>query len=299
MLKSFVRNSLSKNFILPFKKGVRFIFIYHDISESGAIQHSKNYSTTPEKFKEQISFLSGLFEWVTLDEITREKPFQKNVACLMFDDGFKSIQTHAMPVLQDHKIPFSVFVCQSAIKNNRLWVSDLLFNKTQLENEVKIRIPSKDPFVWLEKNKDFQNKLNTTETGEFVKEQIYLNAKDIIDFHKQGVTIGNHGSMHVNLSMCNEQNLESEITANKVFIEDLIQAKVHHYAIAFGKKEHYSRNVLDKIYATGHSYVYCSNPGCLNSPVKNKPIPRIGLTDHSTHEIMFYINRQFLKNINL
>lgn len=303
MIRSFLRNSLSKNLILPLKKGARFIFIYHDVSETTSLHHSKNYSTTPQKFKEQIDFLSDIFEWVDLDTIHREEPFRKNVATLTFDDGFKSVQTEAMPFLAKKGIPFSLFLSQCAIKYNRLWVSDLEFNQKEFEKdygtEFSAEFHSINSFKNLEKNKDFQNKLNSLALNPFAKEQVYLNAADIINLHKKGVIIGNHGSFHANLSMCHQKSMQSEIVENKTFLEHITQSKVMHYAIAFGKKEHYTQEAYKLIRGSGHDFVYSSNPTSYSPHLRQKLIPRIGITENSTKEIMFYINRQFIKKTDL
>ena len=303
MPRQFLKNSLSKNFILSLKRGRRFIFIYHDVSDPSSLQHSKNYSTSPETFKEQISFLSDKFKWVDLNTINREEPFKSNVASLVFDDGFKSVQTNAMPFLTERKIPFSVFFSQSAVTHNRLWVSDLVFNKTQLEsdfgNDFRDLIASQDSFKLLEKNPDFQNRLNIQSFEHYRKEQVFLDAGDILKLYGQGVIIGNHGSCHANLNVCDDKNIESEVVGNKSFLENIIGSSIDHYAIAFGKKGHYSKKVLDVIRSAGHDFIYSSNPSSFSKPLKNELIPRIGLTENSTKEIMFYINRQFIKKIDL
>lgn len=303
MIKSLLKHSLSTNLFLPFKKDCRVIFIYHDISEKSSRHYSENYSTTPARFKEQINFLSKHFEWVDLDKIHQPEPFKHNVASLAFDDGFKSVETQALPFLSAKKIPFSVFVNQCAVTRNRLWVSDLFFNNQNLErvygSEFTEELKSSDAFTQLEKNVPFQNKLNSLTPEKYDQEQIYLDAADLLRLHQQGILIGNHGSYHANLSLCNETSLQAEINDNKKFIETLLNTKVKHYALAFGKKEHMSPRALQLIKETGHQYIYSSNPNTFKANSREPLIPRIGLTNNSTSEILFYLNRQFIKKTDL
>ena len=304
MRPSPIKNILSKNLVLPFRKGRRFIFTYHDVSESTSIQHSKNYSTTPEKFKEQILFLSNLFEWVDLDSITREEPFKNNVATIMFDDGFKSIEKNALPFLKKNKIPFSIFVNQCAVKFNRLWVSDLQMNREKFNIDFHTHVnlkslSSHNSFKLFEEDPAFNNQLHDLNLQKYTGKQIFLGEKDLLKLSQQHVLIGNHGAFHTNLAMCNEQALHAEIADNKRFIENIINSEVKHYAIAFGKKEHYSKKIIDIIKNAGHKFIYNTNPVSFSS-LKNKVLlPRIGITGQSPKEIMFYVNRQFLKKINL
>ncbi len=303
MIKSLLKHSLSANLFLPFKKDCRVIFIYHDISEKSALHHSENYSTTPARFKEQIHFLSRHFEWVDLEKIHQSEPFNHNVASLVFDDGFKSVETQALPFLSEKKIPFSVFVNQCAVNYNRLWVSDLLFNKRNLEktygSEFTNDLESSNAFSLLEKNKSFQNKLHSLNLEKYAQEQIYLDTDALLKLHQHGVLIGNHGSYHANLSLCDETSLRAEICDNKKFIEDLLNTEVKHYALAFGKKEHVSSRALELIQECGHPYIYSSNPNTFGAGFQKKLIPRIGLTNNSTREILFYLNRQFIKKTDL
>jgi peptidoglycan/xylan/chitin deacetylase (PgdA/CDA1 family) len=293
------KNILSKNFILPFRKDVRFIFIYHDVSDKSSLQYSEKYSTTINNFKEQVSFLSNHFRWVNLNEIHNPKPFKNNVAAIVFDDGFKSVAENALPYLNSKNIPFAVFVNKCAVKYNRLWVSDLEFNKKQFGDFVSTMDKFHFEFSEYETNHQFMNNLNLSHLNEYTDEQIYLNEADIFKLHQQGVIIGNHGSMHANLNLCDQQSLQTEIIDNKLFIEKIIKAKVNHYAIAFGKNQHYNRNAIREIRESGHQYIYSSNPVKFSSEYNEDLIPRVGLTENSNEEIMFYINRQFLKNINL
>ena len=304
MYSKSLKNILSKNLLLPFKNGQRFIFTFHDISEASSVQYSKNYSTTPAAFRKQISFLSGLFEWVSLDSITREEPFKNNVATILFDDGFKSVETIALPILKKHRIPFSVFVNQCAIKYNRLWVTDLQVNKQRFNADFKTKVnlgslQSDNSFKLFENDSVFNNKLHHLSLEKYLPEQIYLNEKDIINLSRQDVLIGNHGSFHVNLAACDEKTIRSEIEENKIFLETLLKKEVNHYAIAFGKKEHYTEKIISTIRSAGHAFIYNTNPVSFSCPDDGTILPRISLTGHSPREIMFYINRQFLKKINL
>ena len=302
-MKRLIKNKLlSNNFILPFKSGYRFIFIFHDISNPDSHHYSPLYSTTVAHFEEQISFLRNNFELIDLDKITQEEPFKNNVASIMFDDGFKSVETIAFPYLQKQNIPFSVFLNKNAIKNNRLWLSDLTLNKERfIENyHLKHLAYSDVNYKHLINDAAFHNHVpNLNLTSDASQNQIYLNESDILKLSKAGVIMGNHGSFHINLGLATINNLEEEIVSNKKFIENIIQTPLKHYAFAFGKKEHYTKQVIEAIKNSGHEFLYTSNPSGFAANFNKQLIPRIGLINQSPEQIMFYINRQFVKKINI
>ena len=253
-------------------------------------------------FEEQISFLRNNFELIDLDKITQEEPFKNNVASIMFDDGFKSVETIAFPYLQKQNIPFSVFLNKNAIKNNRLWLSDLTLNKERfIENyHLKHLAYSDVNYKHLINDAAFHNHVpNLNLTSDASQNQIYLNESDILKLSKAGVIMGNHGSFHINLGLATINNLEEEIVSNKKFIENIIQTPLKHYAFAFGKKEHYTKQVIEAIKNSGHEFLYTSNPSGFAANFNKQLIPRIGLINQSPEQIMFYINRQFVKKINI
>ena len=302
-MKNFIKNNiLSRDFILPLKKGYRFIFIYHDISDPNSGHYSPSYSTTKIRFKEQISFLSDHFEFVDLDAITQEEPFKQNVASIIFDDGFKSIETEGVPFLKKMGIPFAVFLNRCAIENNRLWVNDLILNKAQFLKDYKLKdILNNDSVDYkvFENDVSFNNGLSNMNLLENTRHQIYLNKSDVLKLKENGAIIGNHGSFHANLTMCDTEMLEKEVVENKKYLESLINSKITHYAYAFGKKEHYSLRAMEIIKNSGHMFSYTSNPSAFKEKFNQYTIPRIGLTNESPAQIMFYINRQFMKSVNL
>src|SRR6478672_3770982 len=120
---SFLKNAVTKIFsqkvIIP--SSSRIIFVYHDVSAPDSPQYSELYSTETNKFKEQIDFIRENFEIVSLDEIvSRRENKGKRLAAITFDDGFLSVKETALPYLEAHKIPFTVFFNSTAIKENHL-----------------------------------------------------------------------------------------------------------------------------------------------------------------------------------
>jgi peptidoglycan/xylan/chitin deacetylase (PgdA/CDA1 family) len=66
-------------------------------------------SVTPQAFAEQVERLARAgYRGVTFDEAVRGKPRRKQVA-VTFDDAFRSVVTHARPVLDRHGWPGTIF----------------------------------------------------------------------------------------------------------------------------------------------------------------------------------------------
>jgi hypothetical protein len=116
---------LSSLSMLRLQRGLKYIFVFHDVSPANAHQHYSVYSTEVTVFQNQINWLKKHFYIVSLDELVENNSIKENCASIVFDDGFKSIRDYAFPILHKTSIPFTVFVNKHAVINNWLWCSNL------------------------------------------------------------------------------------------------------------------------------------------------------------------------------
>ena len=267
ILKSLATKTLSRGVLTLASK--RYIFVFHDVSDPDSQQFSESYSTPVEVFRNQIEFLSQRFEFVPLNSVLEPRAIlrKRRIASLTFDDGFLSVRDDAFPFLSSKGIPFALFVNGTAVKHNRL---------------SNCAIPT-------EPSREFSSK-------------VFLDEDDVRYLSGRGVLIGSHSYNHKVLSACSDEELDEEILQNKFYLESLTKQKVDHFALPFGKREHYSSRVLEFCAAAGHDFVYTSNPTYFDpGRLGGKPrlIPRIGLTNQSAEELLFLINRPLIRLIDI
>lgn len=317
-MKNIAKQLLSNNFFLPFAESRRCIFMYHDVSDEREKHFSaEHYSTTIDNFKKQIHFLSRKFEIVPLDTLVTDTNLskKKHHASIVFDDGFFSVAETALKILSAEQIPFAVFVNKAAIEFDQLWFSNLILYKDDeaylqklfgylADSPVSYEDFVSNPIRLIYENAKFDDNFKETYlySQEGKEKKTYLDTEDVKYLHNGGVLIGSHSSDHYRLNKCTEAELSTQIDENKDFLNDLLNAKVEHFAIPFGKKEHYNEKVIEKIFAAEHKFVYSTNI----VPFKAKEItkteflfPRIGILNESPKEIMFAVNRTFLKTYEL
>jgi peptidoglycan/xylan/chitin deacetylase (PgdA/CDA1 family) len=266
-LKTLAKDALS---IMPFTTSrTRVILMHHDVSEIDAPQHSPFYSTTPERFREHINYLSRYFDFVGLDDMFGERAASSSrpLASLTFDDGFLSVKENAMPFLKNKRIPFAVFVSGQAVKSNRLSYS-----------------------------------LKYAALNQEYEEKVFLDENDLRELDQNGVLVGNHSMSHKILSECDPQTLEQEVLENRRYLENVLQKPVRHLAIPYGKHVHYNSDVITSCRQFGNDYIYSSNPipfrGSSVEPARDL-IPRIGLTCENSRTLCLLLNRAHFKKIDL
>jgi peptidoglycan/xylan/chitin deacetylase (PgdA/CDA1 family) len=299
MIKNLFKYFLSQINLLKVFKGKKYIFVYHDVSESDSVQHSKYYSTTPEKFIKQLIFFQKNFKLISLDEIIKNDLSSRyNYASIVFDDGFKTIETIAFPILKQLNIPFSIFLNKNAIVNNRLWLTDVLLQRKPFYQSVCIdyniaNLSVEEKIDFLMNSNSFQNYIVNSNT-EFDKfEQIYLNYKDVEYLKNNNIIVGSHTLTHPNLALISEKQITEELALNKVFLDNSFKQNTSHFAIPFGKKYHYPQNIFTISKNCGYDYIFTTKPTYFTNKVKHV-FPRIGLTDQSVNDLKFLINRPFL-----
>ncbi|HWN10318.1 MAG TPA: polysaccharide deacetylase family protein [Pyrinomonadaceae bacterium] len=266
LLRTVFTKALARRILAGPRK--RFVFLYHDISDPGSPQYSPLYSTQVQRFKAQVEMIAKHFHLVSLEEVVKEHPQEnRRLASITFDDGFASVKDEAMPYLGLKGIPFSVFVNSMAVKHNRLFYGPDV------------------PDI----NRSYDRK-------------VFLDEADIKGLAAKGIDIGSHSSTHKVLAECDQATLKEEILENKLYIESLTNKAVKHFALPFGKKEHYDERVLEECRLAGHEFIYSTNPTFFESSsasYQRRLIPRIGLTNETPAEVIFMINRPLLKTIDI
>lgn len=298
-----VRKILSSMSLLPVvRKGLRYVFVYHDIdAESKPHCSFSDYSTSLEIFQSQIDFIRSEFCVVSLDTLlSDELPSGKHYAAITFDDGFFSVKQYAHPLLTSLNIPYTCFLNKTASVLNRLWISDIVLGIF----DHYARAAGMDDFVGksvaeLKASKSFNEQLHLYygDAG-FDEYQVYMNSADIKELAKEGVQFQSHSMNHSVLSLLSDELLERDIRGNKQYLNDILDAPESLFALPFGKREHYSANVVECLKNAGYQHMFTTNPVGFRS-AESFAIPRIGLLNDSIFDLRFMINRSLLKSIDI
>jgi len=255
---------LSPHLMVPRAK--RFIFVYHDVAEFDAAHFSRRYSTTVSAFHAQIDHLAQLFSFVPLEEVVRPGPMPSGgrVAALTFDDGFLSVRDAILPYLSARGIPFAIFLNRQAVQDNFLSYGP----------DLECRHLHK----------------------------VYLDEEDVRRLHAAGVTVGSHSATHPLLAEVSDDRLPDEILGNKAYLEGLVGAPVTHFALPFGKRQHYDDRVLRYCRQAGHDYIYSTNPTFFDDNDLQSSallLPRVEISNEPVETVGFVLNRPLLKRVEL
>lgn len=222
-----------RNVLLPF---------YHTVSDE-TLPHINNlYPIRDTKlFLQDLDFLLEHYQPITINELYKivssgNNPL-KPVFHLTFDDGLKEFYTIIVPILEEKKVPATVFVNTAFIDNKNMFyryqvsliiesikalekkqlhdVSNLLGITTLKESAIIDKLRT---FNQNSRNKLIQlSELLNLDFTEFLKtQQPYMTTRQIENLIKRGFSIGSHGVMHpmFKLLSFNEQKNQVEGSFN-------------------------------------------------------------------------------------
>jgi peptidoglycan/xylan/chitin deacetylase (PgdA/CDA1 family) len=100
------------------------IILYHFVSDQRNDFTLSGHSVTPPVFRRQLEYLSGRYTPVRLSEIpglvqAAERP-ARPYAAVCFDDGYRCILSEAYPLLEEMRIPATMFVNPPVLGNRDL-----------------------------------------------------------------------------------------------------------------------------------------------------------------------------------
>ena len=90
----------------------------------------KLHNVKPDQLYRQIRWLKKYFDIVTVDEFLDKR--KSGYVAITFDDGYESVFTEALPVLESLETPCTVFINGSSLAGKPLWRDKIryLINKS-------------------------------------------------------------------------------------------------------------------------------------------------------------------------
>jgi peptidoglycan/xylan/chitin deacetylase (PgdA/CDA1 family) len=173
--------------------------MYHRVGEAHNNWEAR-YTISPENFAAHMRALAGKgFRAVPIEALTDwlegGPPLPEGALLITFDDGFRGVREHAMPVLEALNWPFSVFL-----------VSDLLGTKD----------------VW------------TRASNPDGRTYPLLDEDEIRDMQRRGASFHSHTRSHASLPTLDDAQLADQLAGSRAALAKLLGHGVPYIAYPFG-----------------------------------------------------------------
>jgi len=222
--------------------------------------------------------------FVNLDEAIDRlaRPQAGRFAAFTFDDGYLDNLTHALPVMERHNAPLTVFVTTGMITGeiDAWWfgLSKLIATRDSIDVagerfDCSGRAAKQRAFLAVEskihgnyallpevKRVIAMNRIDCTALA--LREGLSPQKLRALASHPL-VTIGGHTTTHINLAQANAATVADEMRDNRVFLEGIIEKPVTHFAYPFGNRDACGLREADIAKAIGFRSAVTTHRGSL------------------------------------
>ncbi|MCI0662032.1 MAG: polysaccharide deacetylase family protein [Acidobacteria bacterium] len=275
--------------------GIGSCLLYHRVTTESKVPMPPNPSiniTLPvTEFEQQIAYISKHYNCVALPEAVErlaEGTLSNRTIVVTFDDGYRDNLLHALPVLERHGVPATIFVATGLIDGTCVpwWyeLEALLYRLDALEVSWKER-----SFVWkletpaqryaaiselsslfremsIDDQNAFMEKVRKLCPSKFTFESEFLSWDELIKLDRHPlITIGAHTKNHPVLSRATAAELGEELAGGKEILKNRLGHSVDHLAYPFGGSSEVGRREFEAARDAGFRSAFTTRFGHLHA----------------------------------
>ncbi len=296
----------------PFARGRGALLMFHHVRPWQGQAFAPNHilEITPQFLQKVIlETRAAGFDIISLDEATerlnRPKPKgQRPFAVFTFDDGYRDNAEHALPVLERHGVPFTLYAATGfADGTARLWWLELEVAIRHL-NRVRCSAPQGDldlPAVTLSEKQAAFAKVYwalragseaelLAGTGQLLAEaggdsaalvrELCMDWEGLAAISRHGLcTIGVHTLTHPRLAKLSMRQLHRELTESRQQIAERLQVPAMHLSYPVGDPTSAGQREFDLARALGFASAVTTRPGMVLDAHANRlhSLPRLSV----------------------
>lgn len=279
------------------------IIVYHGIIANGNTFHPFTLLSLSD-FERQIKFLKKHYTILSLKEtvhlMQQKKKLPCRVAVITFDDGYYNNLTYALPILQKHQVPVTIFLTTGYIGTKKLLPIDQAYlicrytqklksqtrpeigleslsftNDMERENSfsklVKVlkKIPTHDQKLCLASLQQELQVPDFEEDKKIYQDFRLMSWAEVLKLKKSGwVDFGSHTVSHEILTNVPDQIAEKEIIDSKIMLEEKLNEPISFFAYPNGQQIDFNSQHIHLLYKHGYSAAVTTIPA-LNSHQEN------------------------------
>jgi peptidoglycan/xylan/chitin deacetylase (PgdA/CDA1 family) len=306
--------------------GAWTIVMYHRvIADQAADPFRLGMCVTRARFEQQIAYFRRHFDPIRIDDgvrrITQGESLPPRALSITFDDGYLDNLTQALPVMQAHGMPSSLYIPTGGIDSGEmLWWDRVIaaVASTQVP-EVDLAdlglVPSSErrllsgwcraggairilDLLWQLPAPALRNAVVAIERllAPKVPDVLVarrLNDSQIRQMHQQGVEIAAHTVDHPNLTLCSHDEVRHELQASRQHLESCIQGAVSGMAYPGGRMTDCTARIAAEL---GFHYALATRPGYNLPPFNLFELRRVGMPDTGMSDFRRAVSRTLAGN---
>ncbi|MBI2118100.1 MAG: polysaccharide deacetylase family protein [Elusimicrobia bacterium] len=235
---------------LPKKKSLS-IFLFHALfwnkREKDLNLIDPRLGITVSDFRRFVDYyLNHGYRFISANEILNSSKLDENQALITFDDGYAN-NLLALPILNEFQVPATFFISTNYVKNNKCFWWDILYRERRKAGLSYNEIYEEQQSLKSKKYNHIEEyitrlfgKIAFTPASEIDRPLTPAELKACS--HSQYLTIGNHTSDHINLTICSNSEIKFQIMDAQDFIKNTTGKSPSVISYPFGS---YSNEIIN------------------------------------------------------
>jgi len=158
-------------------------------------------------FEKQLRYLRNFGEFVSVDDVCKllaeSKPLDGRYFCISFDDGYRCLHEHMMPIAASMEVPVMIYLPTDYINTDELKEEDLKLLQDNLPGNPKLLS--------------------------------FLSWDQCREMLQYKISFGSHTKTHANLKNLTPSEIEYELSVSKEIIEQELKEPCVHFACPWGQ----------------------------------------------------------------
>jgi len=143
LFNNIVPRTLLRKMVMARVAGKGVALMYHEVLPDGEGLAAWTVVKASD-FKEQMSFLKKYFDVVTIDEalmrVASSERYPKPFAVVTFDDGYKGNLTCVLPIIEELKIPVTVYIASQSVERGTPYWYDRIIALLDHNKEMTVNL---------------------------------------------------------------------------------------------------------------------------------------------------------------
>jgi peptidoglycan/xylan/chitin deacetylase (PgdA/CDA1 family) len=263
-----------------------------------------------DNFHDQLDYLQKHYEIVSLDEaLERREEAGRPRVVLTFDDGECGLFQHLLPIVEDKKIPVTVYVATRQIESGEPFWFDRVMNATQAEGQAEICIQLTGRMRWQigpSRGQERWNQISALleaikavpeeerdQMADLILAQAKLSENGFTPLQPMSLaqlkdlsahplfTIGAHSHGHELLDKIPLESAVRSIQRSKVLLEGWSEGPVTHFAYPNGN---YSVEIMSEVASLGFASATILGGRLVKQDADPFALPRIGVSRYDSRD---------------
>lgn len=272
----------------------------------------------PDLFERQIAWLARHFRFLSMDELVsclqKQQRVPANSVVLTLDDGFVDNYTHALPILERHGVPATIYLVVDSIETGELpWPQRLAWVLARTQREtLTLDLPHHQSLPLktvperrraLTHLKEIRKELSLRQQLDLFRRVVdqcgvptpkgrMLNWDQVREMRRRGIAFGSHTMHHPFMKRLPLEDARWELVESKRILEERLGEPVRHFCFPHG-----SYGVAAGRLAQEAGYESFFVPGGWNLTNDHRRTPfqlrRLGISDDELPVLAFSTTRLF------